>query len=245
VAKKTEKELKAPDQFVTFWSKAGTWVGARRKAALIGLVGLLAVIAIAWGAQSYLSTRAERDSQAFGRIHRVATAALIPETGEAPKFDDELPHFKTEKERLQATLKEADDFLAAHGGGKLRDEALVLKARVLMSLDRPAEALQIYNDLAGSLDQRLRFLAQEGVAFAQEASGQNDKAMAVWDTLAAEAKSSGNFLRDRALYQKARLLEKKGAAKDAEKVYRGILTELPQSSLKDEINDRLAVLEGK
>jgi hypothetical protein len=245
VAKKLDKELKAPDQFVTFWSKAGTWVGARRKAALVGLVGLLVVIAVAWGGQSFLASRSERDSQAFGRIHRVANAALIPETGEAPKFDDGLPHFKTEKERLEATLKEADGFLAAHGGGKLREEALVLKARVLMSLDRPAEALQIYNDVAGSLDQRLRFLAQEGVAFAQEASGQNDKAIAGWETLATEAKSAGNFLRDRALFQKARLLEKKGAAKDAEKVYRGILTELPQSTLKDEINDRLAVLEGK
>jgi tetratricopeptide (TPR) repeat protein len=245
VTKKTEKELKAPDQFVTFWSKAGTWVGERRKLVLAGLVGLLALVAVAWGTLSYLTARAERDSQAFARIHRVATAALIPETGEAPKFDDGLPHVKTEKERLEATLKEADAFLTAHGGGKLRDEALILKARVLMSLDRPAEALPIYNDVAGSLDQRLRFLAQEGVAFAQEASGQIDKAIAGWETLAADAKGAGNFLRDRALYQKARLREKKGSAKDAEKVYRDILTELPQSSLKDEINDRLAVLEGK
>ena len=41
------------------------------------------------------------------------------------------------------------------------------------------------------------------------------------------------------------MLERKGAAKDAEKLYRTILSEVPQSALKEEINARLAVLENK
>ena len=245
MAKKTQKELKAPDQFVSFWGKAGTWIGERRQVVLIGLAGALAAMALIWGLGVYFAKRSEEASAGFGRISRIANAPLVPETGEAPKFDDGLPHFKTEKERLEAALKEADTFLGAHGAGKLRDEALLLKARLLMSLQRPAEALAIYNEIATALDERLRFLAREGQGFAQEATGQVDKAIATFDALAAEAKASGNFLRDRALYNKARLLELKGAPKDAEKTYREILAEVPASSLKDEINDRLAVLEGK
>ena len=41
------------------------------------------------------------------------------------------------------------------------------------------------------------------------------------------------------------MLERKGAPKDAEKLYRTILSEVPQSALKEEINARLAVLENK
>jgi tetratricopeptide (TPR) repeat protein len=244
VSKKTDKELKAPDQFVSFWSRVGAVASARRKAVLGGVAALLATVAIVWSVQVYLTGRAALESQAFARIHAIATAPLIPEAGAPAKFEDDLPHFKTEKERLEAALKEADGFITGHGS-RLRDEAQLLKARYLVALGRAAEAVPIYSALTGSLDPRLWFLAQEGLAYAQESSGQIDPAIASFGQLAERAKAEGNFMRDRALFNKARLLEQKGARKEAEKAYRDILSELPQSALKDQINDRLAVIEGK
>lgn len=242
---KLEKELKQPDQFVSFWGQIGQKLVANKGAVIGVVVAVLGGTAAAWGAQSYMQGRGERTTQAFGRIQRVATAALIPEKGDAPKFTDDLPHFKTERERLEAALKEADAFLAAHGGSALKEEALLLKARYLVGLGRAAEAATAYQELRGSVDERLRFLALEGLAYAHEESGQLDKAIEAFGALAAEAKSSGNFLRDRALYNKARLLERKGDRKEAEKVYREALADVPTTALKEEINDRLAALEGK
>jgi tetratricopeptide (TPR) repeat protein len=246
VANKTEKELKQPDQFVTFWSKAGAWVAPRRKPLLVGLGALLGALLIGWGGQALLASRAEHASTDFARIHQIANAPLIPPTdsksGET-KFDDDLPHFKTERERTEAALKEADAYLAGHGG-QLREEALLLKARYLVALGRGDEAVAVYTPLQGSLDERLRFLAQEGLGYAQESAGQLDKAIAVFGGLADQAKAAGNFMRDRALFNKARLLEQKGAKQEAQKVYREILSEVPTSTLKTEINERLAVLDG-
>src|SRR5688572_996291 len=165
-----------------------------------------------------MASRAAAASQAFARIHAISTASLVPETGTPPAFDDNLPHFKSERERLEGALKEADAFIAGHGAG-LRDEALLLKARYLVALGRASEAVPIYSQLAGSLDERLWFLAQDGLAHAHEAAGQLDKAIESYGALAERAKASGNFMRDRALYNRARLLEQKGAAKDATKVY--------------------------
>lgn len=244
--KQIDKELKAPDQFVSFWSKVGEAASARWKQLVGGLLAAVLVVLVAWGIQSFTNKRAESSSAAFARIQRVATAPLIPATGDAPKpEEDGVPHFKTEKERLEAALKEADSFLGAYGGSSLRQEAEVLKARYLVALGRGAEAITIYNGLTGSLDKDLRFLAQEGLGYAYESAGQTDKALEAFGALADQAKQSGNFLRDRALFNKARLLERKGAGKDAEKTYREILSEMPTSALKEEINDRLAVLEGK
>ncbi len=249
-SKKINKELKGPDQFVSFWGRAGTWLGERKKAVALGLVGLAALCALGWGAQTFRTGKAEAASRAFSRIHRIANAPLAPADGvtaapaeSAP--DPDLPTLKTERERLAAALKEADTFLGQYGGSSLRDEALLLKARYLVGLDRAGEAVTIYSELVGSIDTRLRFLALEGLAYAQEASGQLDKAVAGFSRLADHAREEGNFLRDRALFNQARVLERKGSPKDAEKLYRSILSEVPQSALKEEINARLAVLENK
>jgi tetratricopeptide (TPR) repeat protein len=242
---KLDKELKHPDQFVTFWGKAGQWLAARRKAGIGIAVAVVVGVGVGWIVNSVVEGRAERATLDFGRIERIATAELIPATGDPPKFDDQVPHFKTDKERQEAALKEAETFLAAHGGSSLRDAAQLLKARYLVALGRAQEAIPLYEGLAASLDPRLRFLAKEGLGYAYEETKQVDKAIEAFGALADQAKASGNFFRDRALYNKARLLQQKGSAKDAEKIYRDILAEAPTTSLRDEINDRLAVIEGK
>jgi tetratricopeptide (TPR) repeat protein len=241
---KIGKELKQPDQFVSFWAKAGEWLSTRRRPVIGALVAVLVGAAGVWAVQSLMDTRAERASRDFARIHQVATATLLPEKDDGNKPTDDVPHFKTDRERLEAAVKEADGFVAGHGAS-LREEALLLKARYLVALGKADEALAIYQDIGGSLDQRLRFLALEGTGYALEAAGQLDKAIAAFDHLAEQAKSAGNLFRDRALYNKARLLERKGSAKEAEKVYRAVLAEAPTTALRDEINNRLGVLESK
>jgi tetratricopeptide (TPR) repeat protein len=239
------KELKNPDQFVSFWTHVGSGLNSHRLAVIGGVLGALAIGFGAWGVSGMMSRKAASTSHDFGRIERIATAELIPATGEAPKTDDGLPHFKTEDARLQAAIKEADTFIGGHGGSSLKEEALLLKAKYLMALGKASEALPIYQGQLGALDGRLRFLAQEGLGYALEASGQLDAALTAFTTLADESQSQGGFYKDRALYQKARLLEKKGNGKEAEKVLHEILDKTPTTPLREEINDRLAVLEGK
>lgn len=244
MSQKLDKELKAPDHFVSFWASVAHTLKERRRQVLgVGLAIVVGGGAI-WGIQGVVQGRKERTSAAFARIHRIANAPLLPE-GNAPAPSDDLPHFKTDRERLEAAVKEADSFLAAHGGSSVNEEAQVLKARYLVSLGRAAEALPLYEGLVGSLDSRLRFLAKDGLAFAYEETGQIDKAVSTLDALASEAKEDGNFFRDRALFNKARLLERKGDGKEAQKIYKEVLAESPTTALKDEINNRLAVLEGK
>jgi tetratricopeptide (TPR) repeat protein len=237
------KDLKNPDQFVSFWTRLGASVGSHRVLLIGGLVGALALGFGTWGVAAVMTKKAAQVSREFARIEKVATADLLPASGEAPKTDDGLPHFKTDKERLEAALKEADSFIAARGGSKLKDEALLLKAKYLMALGRAQEALPIYQGQLGSLDKRMQFLAQEGLGYALEATGQVDAAITAFGALADQA--DGGFYRDRALFHKARLLEKKGTPKDAEKLFREILEKTPTTPLSEEIKDRLAALEGK
>jgi tetratricopeptide (TPR) repeat protein len=145
--------------------------------------------------------------------------------------------------------------MTAEPRSPLRREAELQKAGLLLDLQRPDEAIPLYTEILSSrLDQNLRFLAQEGLAYAYEAKGDLDQAAAAFaklgdgDSRKADAKGEGvkvPFYRDRSLYHQGRIAERKGNPAQAVKLYKEVLEKTPQSPLRDEISNRLAVLESK
>jgi tetratricopeptide (TPR) repeat protein len=254
VAKKAlEKELKKPDEFVSFWTHLGAKIVAHRRKVIAGVVTVAVGIGAGWGIVSYQAAHAAKATAAFARIERIASAELLPEKADdkeasaavAAAGEDQVPRFKTEKERLEAAIKEADAFVAAFGSEGLGRRALLGKAGRLVAVEKAAEAATLYETLAGGeQDASLRAVAQAGAAAAYEAAGKFEEALRSYTSLAESSGGSGFYL-DHALYAKARLLEKQGKTKDAEQVLRDILTKAPKTLLRQQIDDRLAVLTEK
>ena len=252
MAKKAlQRELKKPDEFVSFWNRFGAKLAEHRKKVIAALVVVAAGIGIGWGTIAHRAAQETKATAAFARIDRIATAELLSETADdqakADASDEQqVPRFKTEKERLEAAIKEADAFVAAFGSEGLGRRARFGKAGRLLALDKAAEAATIYENLAASeTDPELRIIEQEGAAVAHEAAGQLDEALRGYTALAESSQQSGSFYLDRALYDKARILEKQGKAKDAEQVLREILNKVPKTFLRQQIDDRLAILTEK
>jgi hypothetical protein len=257
VAKALEKELKRPDEFVSFWTHVGQWLSKHQSKVIALLVAFVVAAAGVWGITAYRHSAAAKATVAFDRIDRIANAELLPEKApatsdkaaakpEAKLEDDGLPHFKTEKERLEAANKEADAFLSQFGSSGLGRKVLFDKASRLLVMGNASEAATMYESLAANeTDPDLRLVQQEGVAVAREAEGKLDDALRSFSTLADQSQSGSKFYLDRALYGKARILEKQGKGKDAEKVLREILEKVPKTSLRAQIDDRLAILTEK
>jgi tetratricopeptide (TPR) repeat protein len=252
VAKALTKELKKPDEFVSFWTKFGRKLAEHRKKVIT--LSVLAAVAFAagWGAIAFRESEAAKATVAFARIERIASASLLPEKPDAKDpaakvESDGLPHFKTEKERLEAAIKEADAFVAAFGREGLGRKALLGKASRLLALGQYAEAASLYETLAASeTDAELRAVEQEGIAAAAEARGQLDEALREYTALVdLSQQTNGNFYLDRALFAKARVLERLGKGKEAEPVLREILSKVPKTPLRQQIDDRLALLAEK
>jgi tetratricopeptide (TPR) repeat protein len=257
VAKALSKELKQPDEFVSFWTHLGAKLSQHRTKVITVLVATAVAFGGGWALSTYRAAQSAKATAAFDRIDAIAAADLLPEkpeksekgddakANEAKTEDDGIPRFKTEKERLEAANKEADSFIATFGSAGIGRKALFGKASRLVALGKPDEAVTIYNDLAGSeTDPDVRPMEQEGAGAAYEAAGKLDEALRVYSALA-DASAARNFYLDRALFAKARVLEKQGKAKDAEQVLRDILSKVPKSSLRQQIDDRLAVLTEK
>jgi hypothetical protein len=256
-SKVTREELKHPDEFVSFWTRAADQAvkfgSERKRAIVVGVTMLVTVVAGSLIFSSVKESRGRSSTAALIKAERIAAGALRPEGAPAtnpdgtPLADDGIPHFKTEKERAEAALKELDAFIAG-SPGDLEPEARLQRGPLLLELGRADDAISTYQSvLSGKLESRLRFLAIEGLGYAQEAKGDLAAASATFAKLGTEAGSDkeGGFYKDRAVYHQARLAEQRGNAGDAKKLYREVLDKNPNTSLRADITNRLAVLELK
>ena len=261
--KKIVEELKHPDQFIDFWThawqRAAAFMGPRKKPALALLVASGVVMIGILLIDKFESDKRVTDSAAFEQIQQVATADLLNATDSvdkeaasmaakksSDKASDEIGRFKTVEERQAAVLKDVEQFSAAHSGSRLKPEAMLLKGTTLLGARKFDEAISAFQAaLDSKLDQRLRFLAKEGLLYAHEGKGELDVAIADATSMVDDSSNFQGFFKERALYQKARLTERKGDKAGAVKLYREVLDKVTDSPLHDAITDRLASLEAK
>ncbi len=238
--RKPHGQANQPDEFVSFWQKAYEATLPYTRAILFTVVGAIAVLVAVWVIDHFVTTSREEATETFDHAVRVAEAELITDTAPV-KPEDKLPRFKTDKERLEASLAEIDKLETGKGSGQVGRRARLARAGLLFDLGRFPEAEADYRKYLDGAhdDDTLRFLAREGVGLSLEAQGKLDDALAAYKEL--EPKG-GDFYRDRALWDQARVLVKKGDKKGAEAAYRDLLAKVPRSGLKDEVETQLGLL---
>ena len=244
VKKKIKEELKQPDQFVGLATRMSAsiaeFANAHTRALVIGITTLATVIVGSIVLAQVSEGRAVRASTALDHAQRMASAELT--TPNAPPKEDGVPHFATARERNEAALKEIDGYFTG-ASVPLYLEALLVRGGLLLDLDRADEAASVYEKvLKEKIDDRLKFLAREGLGYAYEHKGKLAEAQTVFGKL---AEDSGGFYKDRALYHEARLAELRGNPSDATRIYHEVLEKHPTTSLREEITNRIAVLELK
>ncbi|HWE31727.1 MAG TPA: tetratricopeptide repeat protein [Polyangia bacterium] len=244
MSKYTRKQRQAPqDEFVGFWDKL--FKKAEPYARAIGITVATAgvLIAIVWSVMSWMEKKSQAATEAFGHAVRVYEAEL--QTGDVPPKTDEdnpVPHFKTEKERAEATLHELDEFDKKYGRSSTADEALLFRAGVYYDMARLDDAATAYAKFIKSAHPSpLMLAAKEGLGLVREQQGKLDDALTLYREL--EPKT-GDFYRDRALWDEARVLMKKGDKKQAADRLKELVAKMPSSPLKDEAQTEIAQLEG-
>ena len=242
----TRKELRRPDEFVSFWQRAYNLLQGAGRPIVIGAVVAIAVIGGANALSSRSQSRESDASRALSHAMKVYAADLATDDEALKKLqqqEEDVPRYKSVDERRQATLAELDDLLRKQPGAGAAVEARLVRAGVLLDGGKWDEAITAYGDFLAQVgtDHRLRFLAREGRGYAYEGKGQLDQALNEFSKLEGE----GDLSKDRAQYHQARILEKKGDAKGAEKLYQAVLEKFPSTNLRDEIGNRLAALEAR
>lgn len=246
MSKYTRKKdkIEDKDEFVSFWEKA--FIAAAPYARAIGVSGVVAVIivAAAWGGVAWSQGRTESSTEAIGKALKAYGAEVTtgdieskPDPKEKPD-PSAPPKYKTDKERLEATLAEAKAVQKDHSGAP-RDEAALLEAAVLFDLGKVDEAIVIYQQVADKQSGALQQLAHESWGLALEQQGKLDEALKQYELALPK---QGDFFRDRALYAQARIAIAKSDKKKAMELFTEIVNKQPNTSLKEEIQNQVALL---
>jgi len=233
----------AQDEFVDFWSKLYKKTEPYMRAILLTIGSAVVVWFLVYGISGWMEHKSQAAAEQFGKAVKIYDADLITDET-APKGEDETPRFKTEKERADAAFAALDELNKKWSGSDVARDSLVFRAGILFDLGRYPEATDTYRKFLDQLknkDVPLAALAKEGIGLSLEAQGKLDEALTAYTQL---EPSSGDFYKDRAMYAQARIYQKKGDKEKAKSIYQQILTKQPQTMLKDEIQTRLASLEG-
>lgn len=241
MAKKTAKQsrkelLKSDDAFIQAANTGAEWITENRTW-VIGAVGAI-VLVVTGGivAQTMMASAASEQADALAAALAVYNAELVPEAEANP--DGDPPTFATEDARREAARAAFEKLVGDSGAGLL---AQFYAADLAEAAGETDAAMAQFDALLEKLSPThdLYFLAIERAAYAHERTGDLDGAMAIWGRL-----TTGNaFYRDRAAFQRARLLEAKGEKQKAAELYASMENEFPESAMVDSARKRLALLE--
>jgi tetratricopeptide (TPR) repeat protein len=234
--------LPVDDQFVSLWARAFAAIEPYMRQVALGLAAAVVAALALWGVSHLMAGARQDATESFGRAVRIYEADLLG-ADEKVKSDEDVPRFKTSKERADATLAELDRLDKAHGSTKVAKQARALRAGVYFDQGRFAEAADAWKKVADDADKAdpMKVVAREGVGLSLESQGKLDDALTIFKEIES---AGGGFFRDRAQFDQARVLAAKGSKAEAEKLFKDLLGRVPQGGFHDEIQTRLTALGG-
>jgi tetratricopeptide (TPR) repeat protein len=223
-AKITKKAL-SQDDFIEGVFDFGEWLEVHWKRVAIGLgamVGLV-LLGVAWSSMRDSAAEESNRLLALG-IDAYAPAAAADGQTPAPRYTEALTLFE------QAASSGAS--------GRIGDVAQLFRARTLLSLGRPGEAVPVLEQLTTNANEGLAAEAKVSLAEAVEASGNPERAATLLQEVATPA-GKASYPADAALLLLASLHERQGKKAEAKKAYDDLIAKFPQSPFAAEARQRV------
>lgn len=238
--KVTRKQLlKQDDAFLSAAGEGAKWLSDHRKAVIAGVIALVVVIG---GATAYIEYTGRKDAVASDLLtvgQRIMEAKVVPATEADPKADP--PTFASDEDKWKAARSCFDRIVDQAGGSGVANLARLYRADLTARLGDAESAKKQLQALCDRLspDDAVLFLAVERLAYMQEAAGDLAGAIATWGRLAGQ---ETRFYADYGVFHQARLWAAKGDVEKARGLFVSFSQRFKESSLRDRVRDRLALL---
>ncbi len=210
-----KKELEEPDKILAFLLKVTDTVVKHRNRIIAGLVGLVVIVALVFGMQTYLRNKEVR---AFNRL-----AAVSPI--EAPGEADSRPATQEEKSPYRSLYEKYGGTMAGKMAGFRYADACYQSGDF-------SSAIAIYKKLSKNFSGSpfFRQLALSSLGYAYEAAGEKAQARACFEKIVADPEA---VLKDTALFNLARLWEETGAQEKSRELFATLAADYPDSLYAD------------
>lgn len=230
----TKQELKAPDEFVTFGTKAMAF--AQKNIAIVVIAALLPLLAVA-GVFAMNYQNAQREIEAAGKLY-AGEAKMTSGKGiqgfKIPGISDATP------DQLKEALTVFASVEKEYPGTKAERRAHLLAGEAQLQLKDYDAAIHEYEQANGGTDVE-RYAALNGKAHALEAKKAWDDAASVYKSIVDD---TSLLNRDIAALDLARVDVTAGKADAAKTILQKYPTDFPNSPLRTAAETRLTELGG-
>lgn len=251
VSARRRKELRKPDEFVTFTMKVGQWVRDNQRLVMFaGIAVIVVVVGVALTFQLMGSSRVRSSSSLWQAVATASAPIIDPEEAEEEEIPARIQHFKTLSERNEAASKALEKVVEGQSDSTAGQVARLGLAGARLSKGDYAGARGLYESFlknTGGFD-ALKANAVEGLGYALEGQKNYNEALERFREL---EKIDNGVHADLAKYHQARMLEKLNKRDQAAELYRGIVRRAEQATdemvtdlfVVDRAEDRLEVID--
>ncbi|MBN2498789.1 MAG: tetratricopeptide repeat protein [Deltaproteobacteria bacterium] len=239
--KMTRKQLKQPDEFVSFFQRSVTWLDENKILVTTLVLACALVVVGVFGFRWYFEAAEEKASMAFMSAHKIYTAKVTPN----PEADESATQadgtYPSEEAKYRAALDAFEGVRKLHSGSKTSSLATYFIAECQRRLGMHAEAVESFEAYLREEGPKapLAPFAIEGIGATLESQGELDKARKHYRRLTEKPFEHND---DRGLYHLARLEQKSGNGQKAAALFAEILQKHPDSPLLQDVQDRLSML---
>lgn len=232
----TRKEIKQPDEFITFSARAIEFALAHRREIIIGVASVLALCLLIWAVSAYSN---KKEAQA-SRLLAQAQALLQPISPEAQAGQSVPAEGQADPEKAAQALVLLQDVAENYKRTEAGKVAQILLGQRYYEEGNYDAAIDTYGAfLKKAKKPELKAMAREGLAYAHEAKDDFSQAAICYEKL---SKSSLTNVQGWAYLGLARCYERLGEIQKATDAYRTLLSEHPQHPKAEEARANLARL---
>jgi tetratricopeptide (TPR) repeat protein len=231
----TRKELKSPDEFISFAARALDWIQNNWKMVSAAVGGLIVIIILVqlfvWFSENKEKEASQRLVEALSEVMGQKNAAFFA-----------APTTAADPEKVQKALSALEKLEQQYSSARTSKLARYFRGELLRRQGKYDEAIKSFSDFIAYYgeDNEFSCYAMEGIGASLEAQGKLKEALSQYQKL---ERNSYNVEPDRAIYHQGRVQLQLGDTEKARELFRNLLDKYPESSLRQEVQNRLAFLE--
>lgn len=236
----TRKEIKQPDQFISYTVRSLDWAKAHLHHILYGVLGILIIIGLAIAWSSWRQQRLQKAEVLLYQAVKLLNAEGQDTTSESGGKPEDRANREQARQQLLAITRD-------YSGSQVGALAQWHLGHVYYERAEYAKALAAYEEARRGIGQDnkrlIPSLVRLNIGYAQEASGDCARALSSYEEV---VQSSASWLRGEAFLSMGRCYESTGALDDALAVYDRALADVDVSgAIRQSIEDRQTRLQAQ
>lgn len=242
----TRKELKEPDEFITFTGKIFNFLQLNYKMLSYVLIGVAFIALILFAMRQHSIRKELKAADLFNEAMKIYSANIKNTENSDTKSDSkddkkESLVFGTTKEKYTKAIESFQNVIDKYPNSSSGKLSKIYLAHSNYFIENYDAAIELYTKNLNKFNEntKLNLLIYDSLGHSYENKGDFEKAIEFYDKI---LEGKGDFLKDYALYNIGRCHKANNDSKKAKEFFERVMKDYPKSRLEDAVKRALLLM---